>query len=105
MTMSDAIGASYSRLGFRRGFVAGGQTLARLPQILTEFFGQRMYETGRMDCTYAAPVPSGRLCPGHSEGKGHGANARDGGPRAQTVVRAAAPRYWFVPGCLFARQQ
>src|SRR6478672_12703899 len=45
-----------SRLGFRRGFVAGGQTMAWLSQMLIDFFGQSMFETGRMDCTYVAPV-------------------------------------------------
>ncbi|MFN8535348.1 MAG: MaoC family dehydratase [Dehalococcoidia bacterium] len=42
--------------GFKRGFVAGGQTIGWISRMLVDFFGPAYFETGRFDCTFVAPV-------------------------------------------------
>jgi hypothetical protein len=44
------------RLGFRRGFVAGGQTQAWLGKVIVDYFGAAIFTTGRDQTTYIAPV-------------------------------------------------
>ena len=48
--------AASQSFGFKRGFVAGGQSLGWLSQVLVEFFGQTYYETGQFDATFTASV-------------------------------------------------
>jgi hypothetical protein len=47
---------SAQQLGFKRGFVAGGQSIGWLSRMLVDFFGKTYFETGRFDCTFVAPV-------------------------------------------------
>ena len=44
------------RLGFQRGFVAFGQSLSWMSEMLLDYFGPAYYETGRFECRFAAPV-------------------------------------------------
>jgi acyl dehydratase len=44
------------RLGFKRGLVAGGQTMSWMSRILVDFFGENMFKSGRIQCTYVSPV-------------------------------------------------
>jgi acyl dehydratase len=48
--------AAAQGLGFKRGFVAGGQSLGWISKALTDFFGPTYYETGRYNATFVAPV-------------------------------------------------
>lgn len=44
------------KMGFKRGFVAGGQSIGWMSKALTAYFGPTYYETGRFSCTYVAPL-------------------------------------------------
>ncbi len=48
--------AGARKMGFARGFVSTGQTLAWISRLLVRFFGPAYFETGRFDCTFVAPV-------------------------------------------------
>lgn len=43
-------------LGFRRGFVAFGQSLGWMSRMLLDYFGPSYYETGRFECRFMVPV-------------------------------------------------
>lgn len=45
-----------TKLGFKRGFVAGGQNLGWLSKMLIGFFGPSYYQNGHFECTYVSPV-------------------------------------------------
>jgi hypothetical protein len=44
------------KLGFKRGFVAGGQTMAWISKMLVNYFGESIFTTGKLQATYVAPV-------------------------------------------------
>ena len=48
--------AAAQQLGFQRGFVAGGQSIAWISRALVHFFGPRYFQTGRLEVTYVSPV-------------------------------------------------
>lgn len=45
-----------SKLGFKRGFVPGGQTMSWITRVVVDFFGESAFRTGKLQCTYVAPV-------------------------------------------------
>jgi len=44
------------QMGFARGLVVGGTTLAYMTEMLTSFFGQSWFETGKISVTFTRPV-------------------------------------------------
>ncbi|MFN8533075.1 MAG: MaoC family dehydratase [Dehalococcoidia bacterium] len=44
------------KLGFARGFVAGGQSIAWISRALVHYFGPSYFQTGRFEATYVSPV-------------------------------------------------
>jgi hypothetical protein len=44
------------RLGFQRGFVAGGQSIGMISESLLAFFGPEYFRSGQFQATYVAPV-------------------------------------------------
>jgi acyl dehydratase len=51
--------ATAQQLGFQRGFVAGGQSIAWISRSLVHFFGPSYFQTGRLEVTYVSPVFDG----------------------------------------------
>jgi acyl dehydratase len=51
--------ATAQKLGFQRGFVAGGQSIAWMSRALVHFFGATYFRTGRFEATYVSPVFDG----------------------------------------------
>jgi acyl dehydratase len=48
--------AAAQKLGFQRGFVAGGQSIAWISRALVHYFGPTYFQTGRLEVTYVSPV-------------------------------------------------
>lgn len=44
------------QMGFARGMVAGGTTLAYMSEMLTSFFGETWFKTGKISVTFTRPV-------------------------------------------------
>jgi len=44
------------KLGFTRGFVAGGQSIGMISEMLLSFFGPEYFNSGRFQATYVSPV-------------------------------------------------
>jgi acyl dehydratase len=51
--------AAAQKLGFERGFVAGGQSIAWIARALVRYFGPSYFQTGRFEATYVSPVFDG----------------------------------------------
>jgi hypothetical protein len=48
--------AAAQRMGFERGFVSTGQTLAWISRVLVRFFGPAYFESGELDVAYVLPL-------------------------------------------------
>lgn len=44
------------QMGFVRGLVAGGTTLAYMTEMLTSFFGKTWFKTGKISVAFTSPV-------------------------------------------------
>lgn len=48
--------AGARKMGFARGFVSTGQTLAWISRLLVRFFGPAYFESGELEVTYILPL-------------------------------------------------